>query len=137
MEQPPIPSTQSSPKDEEDNSSTNYLCPTCESVFIFAISAPYHLWNPEHWLQHQTWNLSFKHLFNNLDTGACRLCMCIASHIVTSSRDFTQIQELEHAGVVSTASRSGAKTTLLVEWSDPNTEVSELRLEIEETLGRC
>ncbi|PQE03108.1 heterokaryon incompatibility protein [Rutstroemia sp. NJR-2017a BVV2] len=61
--------------------------------------------------------------------------MCIAGHIATCSRDVSQIQDLELAGVVSTALRSGANTVLLVEWSDPNAEVHELRLEIEETLG--
>jgi len=62
--------------------------------------------------------------------------MCIAGHIATNSRDVSLIQNLEDVGVVSTASRSGAKTVLLVKWSGPNTEVCELRLEIEETLGR-
>lgn len=63
--------------------------------------------------------------------------MCVAGHIATYSKDVSQIQDLEHVGVVSTASRAGAKTVLQVEWSDPTTEVCELRLEIEETLGRC
>ncbi|KAH6706503.1 heterokaryon incompatibility protein-domain-containing protein [Leptodontidium sp. MPI-SDFR-AT-0119] len=132
--EPPPPSAQSGPQDEH-NSSLSSLCPTCQSVFIFAIGAPYHLWNPEHWFQPQKWHLSFKHLFDSLEAGACRLCMCIAGHITAYSRYVSQIQDLAHAGVVLTTLRSEAKTLLLVEWGDLNTEVGELRLEIEETLG--
>ncbi|KAG4433858.1 hypothetical protein IFR05_010644 [Cadophora sp. M221] len=114
MEPPsPSPSAQSSSQDE-DNSGLSSLCPTCRYVFIFAISVPYHLWNPEQWFQARKWHFSFKHLFDNLETGACRLYV-------------SQIQDLALASVVLTALRSGAKTELVVKWSDPNAEVGHFK----------